>query len=462
MDMSERLYAAILQRSFAGADNMIKAGATLDGVIRDALVKGPSSAAHFIKAQYNAYGQFIDFAKSASPKDFAAVSEKLFGLIGEPLYNTFGEYRYGFFKDRFFDPVFFEALLKFFSGKQMRKQMTMKEIIDRGDVKLLELCAKYGWLKMPRIRDAMIDYANEKNSTECTAFLLDFKNRTADLAAERARAEKRMLRELNANPNSLTELKKVWGFETREDGTLVITRYKGKRTEIDVPEKIGNDVVAAVGAYAFSPMAPRLSNEQGDLRHRITKINLPDSVREIGECAFYHCSNLGGVNIPNGVTVINRDVFTGTAIEHLELPETVEEIVDYGFSVVKFKEIKLPKKLKAIGKSAFQWCVFERVEIPEGITVIMKGTFWQCEKLKEVVLPDGMETIKARAFWNCPELETINLPASIKKIENYKRGGKMCSVFADSPNLTAIVERGSYAEKYCAKNGVKFVYNDEV
>lgn len=175
MDMSDRLYAAILQRSFDGADNMIKAGATLDGAIRDALVKGPSSAAHFIKAQYNAYEQFIDFAKNASPKDFAAVSERLFGIVGEPLYNTFGEYRYGVYKDRFFDPVFFETLLKFFSGKQMRKQATMQEIIDKNSIELLEICARYGWLKIPRIRDAMIDYANKQNSAECTAWLLDFK-----------------------------------------------------------------------------------------------------------------------------------------------------------------------------------------------------------------------------------------------------------------------------------------------
>ncbi len=46
-----------------------------------------------------------------------------------------------------------------------------------------------------------------------SAWLLEFKNRIADFAAERDRAEKRMMRELNANPNSVTELKKIWGYE---------------------------------------------------------------------------------------------------------------------------------------------------------------------------------------------------------------------------------------------------------
>lgn len=62
-----------------------------------------------------------------------------------------------------------------------------------------------------------------------------------------------MMRELNANPNSVAELKKVWGYEKREDGTMIITRYKGTNTEIDVPEKIGNSVVTAIGDWAFSP-----------------------------------------------------------------------------------------------------------------------------------------------------------------------------------------------------------------
>lgn len=466
MDMSERLYAAILQRDFDGADNMIKAGAALDGVIRDALVKGPSSAAHFIKAQYNAYEQFIDFAKSASPEDFAAVSEKLFGLVGEPLYNTFGEYRYGVYKDRFFDPVFFETLLKFFSGKQMRKQATMQEIIDKNSIELLEICARYGWLKIPRIRDAMIDYANKQNSAECTAWLLEFKNRTADLAAERARAEKRMLRELNADPNSLTELKKVWRFTKLKDGTLEITSYKGRQTEVVVPEKIGGDTVASIGMAAFTGawyLTKRTAKDVCEFREKhITKITLPETITKIGEYAFYACEALEDVNIPNGVKVIENSTFRGTNFEVLELPESVERLADYSLSFGCFKVVKLPRGLVKIGQEAFTVCQnIEKIEIPERIKTILHGTFWRCERLKEVVLPDGMEMIKARAFWNCPELETINLPASIKKIENFKRGDKMHNVFADSPKLTAVVERGSYAERYCRKNGINYKYAEE-
>lgn len=41
MDNSERLFAAILKKDFDTADRMISEDASIDGDIRDALVKGP-------------------------------------------------------------------------------------------------------------------------------------------------------------------------------------------------------------------------------------------------------------------------------------------------------------------------------------------------------------------------------------------------------------------------------------
>lgn len=467
MDDSEKLFAAILQKDFAAADKMLAAGAALDGDIRDALVKGPSSAANFVLARYNYHKQFMAFVKSASAEDFAAVVEKLFGLVGEPLFNNIGEYRYNpNIGKKFYDPVFFEAVLKYCNGKQMRKQMTMREIIDKNSVELLELCGKYGWLKLPRIRDAMIEYSQKKQRTECTAWLLDFKNRTADLKAERERAEKRMQRELNASPTSIAEMKKVWRFKKLEDGTLEITSYKGKQAEVVVPEKIGKDTVTSIGMAAFSGAwyyCKRTPLEVCDFRKSgITKITLPDTITRIGQYAFHYCRVLKEINIPSGVKVIEASILSNVALDVLELPESVERLADYSLALGRFKEVKLPQSLTEIGKNAFEMCYFlERIEIPARVKEISQGTFWRCGKLREVVLPEGIEAIKARAFWDCPALEMINLPASLKKIENLKWNGKMRHAFADSPKLTAVVEKGSYAEKYCAKNNIAYKYKED-
>lgn len=465
MERSEQLFEAVLRRDFAAADELISAGATLDGDIRDALVKGPSSAANFVLARYNYYNRFMDFAAKASVDDFAAVVEKLFELVGEPLYNTFGEYRYSTcYHDKFYDPRFFETLLKCGSGKQMRKQAIMQEIIEKNDTELLEICARYGWLKMPRIRDAMIKYSEDKNKTECTAFLLDFKNRNFDLAAEREKAEKRMERELNADPNSVTELKKIWRFKKLEDGGLEITSYKGDQTEVVVPEKIGKNIVTAIGSGAFSGMtwgASRTPKEICDFRkENVTRITLPETVTAIGENAFSYCSNLKEINVPYGVKTIEVSAFRSTGLEAIELPETVECIKDYAFWGCRMRTIKLPQSLTEIRSDAFSYSWLEKIEIPAGVKAIPKSAFWHCANLKEIVLHEGIEEIKP-AFFDCQALEKINLPASIKKIVNYKRNGKTASPFADSHKLTATVERGSYAEKYCAKNNIAYKYKED-
>ena len=481
MDNSERLYAEILQRNFKTADRLIAKGASLDGDIRDALVKGPSGAVNFVPSRYKNYEQFKNFAAHASVDDFAAVTEKLFELVGEPIYNTFGEYRYNSsYRDKFYDPKFFETLLKYCSGKQMRKRWTMEEIIDRDSTELLALCAKYGWLKMPRIRDEMIKYSQENNHPECTAWLLEFKNRNFDLAAERAKAEKKMLRELNADPNSLTEIRKIWKTKKLEDadrtsvqgrrqsdpgGTLVITSYRGSHSEVVVPRTIGKDTVTAIGYGAFSGMTwdtNRTPKEICDIRkENITKITLPETVTVIGENAFSCCSNLKAVNVPYGVKVIEENTFRSTGIEAIELPETVERIKGYAFWGCRLKTIKLPQSLTEISSDTFSYSWLEKIEIPAGVKVIPKSSFWHCANLREVILHEGIEEIKP-AFFDCQSLEKINFPASIKKIANYKRDGKTVSPFADSPKLTATVERGSYAEKYCAKNDIRFKYSDEV
>lgn len=332
MTENEKLYKAILN----GEDISDMSG-TLDGDIREALVHGPTWSTNFNLARWNYFKEFSSFAENSSPKEFAAVSERLYNAVGEKLYNNIGEYRYSdAYREKFFEPLFFETLLKFYDDKAMRKQMTMKEIIDKNSPALLALCAEYGWLKLPRIRDAIISYSQEKNATECTAFLLEFKNKNFDLQAERVKAEKKMERELNADPNSVIELKKIWGYKKLENGGLIITSYKGTRLEIIVPAKIGKDVVVEIGAAAFCPFSRRITPEAREARKAVTKITLPKSVRVIGKGAFWDCEALESVNIPEGVEVIRENTFAECySLERLVIPRSVKSIERRAFHACK-------------------------------------------------------------------------------------------------------------------------------
>ena len=96
-----------------------------------------------------------------------------------------------------------------------------------------------GWLKLPARRERMIQLAQEQKKTNALAFLIDFKNRTADYAEEDRKQEARIRREMTEKPDSVSALKKLWKFEKMEDGSLRLLEYKGEQTDVIVPAKIG-------------------------------------------------------------------------------------------------------------------------------------------------------------------------------------------------------------------------------
>ncbi len=373
-----------------------------------------------------------------------AVGDIVRELNGKTLHYTDSIYwgNYNTYRKQFrlYNPEFFRFILVSFNQKKMNKTKIMRGAIDQNNVDCLEICAENGWLNMPRKRDEMIKYASENNKTEASAWLLDFKNRTANFAVEREKAEKKMMRALNANPNSITELKKVWGFEKREDNKIIITRYKGKNTEIDVPEKIGNSLVTEIGACAFSTMASRLREEQIALRRSITRISLPETIEVIGERAFCGCQALTELNIPDKVTVIGENAFTRcNDLKSVQLPKGISEIRPYTFSnCYSLQSITIPKNVTVIGKSVFSSCfALETVEIAEGVLEIGR-----------------------LAFFNCTHLKSVILPKSIQKIKNYTRKGQHPqNIFHDNTNVIVTVTPKSYAEKYCKRNNVNYQYN---
>ena len=359
---------------------------------------------------------------------------------------------------------FFRFVLDNFNRTKMNQKAIIEDIIDNDAIPCLPVVEEIGWLKMPRKRDEYIKYASENGKTEMTAWLMDFKNRTADFAAEREKAEKKMQRELNADPNSVTEMKKIWSFKKSEDDELIITNYKGKSTEITVPEKIGKNTVTALAEGALSTMGPRKTREVADVLKNVTKITLPSTIKSIGEGAFEFNFNLQEVNIPDGVDEIKDITFLHCrTIESITLPESVKKIGNAAFSqCYKLEQINLPQGITEIGESVFNGCKsLETIEIPDSVTKIGRNAFQDCHKLREIVIPNGVEEIGIMAFGHCKNLQTIVIPPSVKTIKNATGTDGPITVFCYSPNVTAIVEPKSYAEKYCVKYNIPYKYAEK-
>ncbi|MDE6731714.1 MAG: hypothetical protein K2J77_02405 [Oscillospiraceae bacterium] len=241
---------------------------------------------------------WTSFLERSKTERFVPALSRLQRELGAKFHNTKGIYEAIF--DKLYIPENLRFYLKNFDKPTPNQTNILKLMIVKNSIAGLAFAESVGWLKHPKKRDELIEYASERNSTECTAWLLDFKNRTADLAAECAKAEKKQERELNASPDSVSVLKTLWNYKKREDGTIIINGYKGDRTEIEVPAKIGKSPVTAIKSEAFCPyQGGVIKKTNGRFLKTITEITLPASVVEIGEKAFAYIDNLT-VKAPRG------------------------------------------------------------------------------------------------------------------------------------------------------------------
>lgn len=403
------LFTAILSGNEKKAERLKSRGAELSEEVKNTLSINRLSAPKSKEAFWAVTCDFQCAVREMSAAEFVRAIRALRGEIGETLF--FMSAIWSDIKWIMFEDGVWECVLDCFDHK-MNKSQTMREIIEEDRADMLAVCEKHGWLSQPRKRDEMIEYAAANAKLECSAFLLDFKNRTADIAAERAKAEKKAERELNAAPDSVTALKQIWSWKKREDGTLMITGYKGTRTEIIVPERIGKNTVTAIGDKAFSPWNSKRTPEAKEVCETITKITLPDTVRLIECNAFGACIALVSVNIPEGVTKIGHDAFCEChSLEKIIIPKSVRTIGDYAFSF--------------------------------------------CQSIKFIEIPEGVEEIGEYAFAYCSALTTLVLPGSLKSI-----GSVIISTDYDSL-VGAVVPRGSFAEEYCIRHDLPYVCKED-
>ena len=137
-----------------------------------------------------------------------------------------------------------------------------------------------------------------------------------------------------------------------------ITMNSENKTICVIPSEINEKAVVGIGKNAFQ-------------NKRMVEVKLPNTLKYIGEYAFWECVHL----------------------EKVELSESLETIGKFAFSGTGLKEIRIPKNVKKIPYMCFAGCL----------------------NLNNVVLENGIEYIETRAFKNTSITKLI-LPESIKKI----------------------------------------------
>ena len=128
----------------------------------------------------------------------------------------------------------------------------------------------------------------------------------------------------------------------------------------------------------------------------------------------------GMVELPEGVTKIERDAFRYCEINSVKFPSTLRLISDNAFADCEnLKTIDFGCGLTHVGSSV-SWYTFadsglERINFPKQVKSIGRGAFYGSQ-LKEVILNEGLEIIGEDSFIMCLDLESISIPKTVSEI----------------------------------------------
>lgn len=168
---------------------------------------------------------------------------------------------------------------------------------------------------------------------------------------------------------------------------------------------------------------------------KLTSITIPDSVTSIGNYALYECSGLTSVTylgtIDQWVEIsfsndssnpmynahnlyINDELVTEVNLT------TATKISPYAFRRYRgLTSITISDSVKRIGYYAFSGCSgLTSVTIGNGVTSIGESVFSYCSSLTSVTIPNSVTSIGNGAFSDCGSLTSITIPNSVTSIGN--------------------------------------------
>ena len=169
----------------------------------------------------------------------------------------------------------------------------------------------------------------------------------------------------------------------------------------------------------------------------LRSLTIPASVTSIGNHAFAGCSSLPRLDIQNGVAEIGYNAFFGcSSLTTLTIPESVTCIKGDTFGECSAsRSLTIPASVTSIGRYAFAGCSsLTRLDIPNGVAKIGYNAFFSCSSLTTLTIPESVTCIKDDTFGECSALRSLTIPASVTSIGRYAFAGCSSLTRLDIPS----------------------------
>ena len=237
---------------------------------------------------------------------------------------------------------------------------------------------------------------------------------------------------------SVTQNQRYFIEYTTNNGNIVNPSISGvvaNRYEKGVGYIDFNEPVTSIGDYAFYWCTS------------LTSVTIPDSVTSIGERAFYNCTSLTSITIGNSVTSIGDYAFYKcTSLTSVTIGNGVTSIGGSAFrDCTSLTSVTIGNSVTSIGGEAFSGCSsLTRVDITDlsawckisfgsynaNPLYYAKKLYLNGSELTDITIPSGITEIKAYAFYKCTSLTSITIPDSVTSIGKY--------AFRDCTSLTSV------------------------
>ena len=152
-----------------------------------------------------------------------------------------------------------------------------------------------------------------------------------------------------------------------------------------------------------------------DENTEITELVIPDGITSISAYAFYGCSNITSLTIPNSVEFIGPDAFGCFGITNVTIPNKITYLSGFN-SCTNLKSITIPQTVTTIGMDAFYGCTgITSIEIPNSVTTIEQNAFGETS-LTSVIIPNSVTSIGQYVFDGCNKLTSVTIGNAVQSI----------------------------------------------